>query len=60
MSEGKKVLLIHPRADKTGLPGLAEALRDQGAAVEQHFMTGDYSALLDALAGDVLPIVIKP
>lgn len=60
MSDKKRVLLIHPRPDKTGLPGLAEALRDQGAEVEQHFMTADYSALLDALAGEVLPIVIKP
>lgn len=60
MSDKKKVLLIHPRADKTGLPGLAEALRASGAEVEQHFMTGDYAALLDALAGEVLPVVVKP
>jgi hypothetical protein len=59
MNGNKKVLLIHPRADRAALPELAEALRRAGAEVEQHFMTGDYSGLLDALAGDVLPVVVK-
>lgn len=55
----KKVLLIHPRPDRPALPELAEALRRAGAEVEQHFLTGDYSALLNALEGDVLPVVVK-
>lgn len=59
MSGKKKVVLIHPRADKTAMPGLAEALREAGAEVEQHFLSGDYKALLDALDGDVLPVVVK-
>ncbi len=53
------ILLIHPRSDHVGMPGLAEALREAGANVEQHFMTGDYSTLLDALVADVVPIVVK-
>lgn len=59
MSGMKKVLLIHPRPDRAELPDLAAALRRAGAEVEQHFMAGDYSTLLDALAGDVLPVVVK-
>lgn len=59
MSAPRKVVLIHPRADDPGLPELAEALRRQGAEVEQHFLTGDFSRVLDALAGDVLPVVVK-
>lgn len=58
MSEKKKVLLIHPHADRA-LPELAGALCRAGAEVEEHFMAGDYSALLDKLEGDVLPVVVK-
>ncbi|HNQ04506.1 MAG TPA: hypothetical protein PKH69_07820 [Thiobacillaceae bacterium] len=60
MNDKKKVLLIHPRADKPGLAGLAPALRAAGAEVEEFFLRGDYPALLDALEGEVLPMVIKP
>jgi hypothetical protein len=59
MSGTRKVLLIHPHADKAGMPELAEALRRAGAEVEQHFLSDDCSALLDALEGDVLPVVVK-
>jgi len=59
MSEKKKVLLIHPHADRAALPELAGALRRAGAEVKEHFMAGDYSALLDKLEGDVLPVVVK-
>lgn len=60
MSAKKKVLLIHPRADKPGLSGLSQALQAAGGEVEEFFLQGDYPALLDALAGDVLPVVVKP
>ncbi len=59
MSTSKKVILIHPRPDRAALPELAEALRRAGAEVQQFFMTDDYSTLLDALEGDVLPVVVK-
>ena len=59
MSEMKRVLLIHPRADQAALPELAGALRRAGAEVDEHFIKGDYSALLDKLEGDVLPVVVK-
>jgi len=60
MSTPRKVVLIHPRPDGPSMAGLAEALRDRGAIVEQHFLTGDYTQVLDALAGDTLPVVVKP
>lgn len=59
MSGKKKVLLIHPHADCAALPELAESLRRAGAEVGEYFMMGDFSALLDALEGDVLPVVVK-
>lgn len=59
MSAKKKIILIHPDARSPALPGLADALRAEGAEVEQHFLTGDYTALLDALSGDALPVVVK-
>ncbi len=59
MNTSRKIVLIHPNADDPGLPALAEALRRRGAEVEQHFLTGNYSRVLDALLGDVLPVVVK-
>lgn len=59
MSDPKKIVLIHPRADRADLPGLADALRRAGAEVEQYFTTGNYATLLDALAGDAIPVVVK-
>ena len=59
MNGKRKVLLIHPRADQAGLPGLADALRRAGAEVELHFLADDCTALLDALEGDALPVVVK-
>lgn len=59
MSARKRIVLIHTTPDQPGLPGLAEALGRAGADVEEFVMTGDYAALLDAIEGDVLPLVIK-
>jgi hypothetical protein len=53
------VLLIHPIQGRTCLPELTEALRRTGVELQQIFMTDDYSALLDALEGNVLPVVVK-
>lgn len=59
MNTGKRILLIHARADRASFPELADALRKAGAEVEQHLLTDNYDALLDALQGDVLPVVLK-
>lgn len=59
MNGARRILLIHPQGEPIGLPGLAEALIRAGADVEEHFMTADFSTLLDALEGEVLPIVVK-
>jgi hypothetical protein len=59
MSKKRKVLLIHPVPGRACLPELADALRRAGAEAEDFFVTGDYSALLDALQDDVLPVVVK-
>lgn len=59
MNGQKRILLIHPVPDRPGLPGLAEALSRAGADVTQFFLTDDYAPLLDALEGDVLPVVVK-
>jgi len=59
MSEKRKVVLIHPFADRACLPDLAEALRRRGAEVQQVFLSDDYSVLLDALENDVVPVVVK-
>jgi len=59
MSGSKKIVLIHPDANRQGLPGLAEALSRAGAEVDQYFFSGDYESFLDVLMGDVLPVVVK-
>jgi hypothetical protein len=65
MSGKKKVVLIHPDSDRhsgaqqTGMPELAHALRRAGAEVAECFMTDDLAILLDALAADALPVVVK-
>ncbi len=57
MSENKRVLLIHP-ASAPVMPGLAEALRAEGAQVRE-LQLGDYPALLDALEQGWMPVVLK-
>jgi hypothetical protein len=62
MSEPKSVALIHPqggRAAAPALPGLAEALRAQGASVEEYRLPRDVEGMLDALGRGVLPVVLK-
>lgn len=57
MSENKKILLINSEAAPV-FPGLAEALRAAGSEVREMNL-GDYSALLDALEQDWMPVVLK-
>jgi hypothetical protein len=57
MSESKRVLLIHP-VSAPAFPGLAEALRAEGAQVRE-LQLGDYPALLDALEQGWMPVVLK-
>ncbi len=59
MSAPRKVVLIHPRVDDPGMPELTEALRRRGAEVEQLFLAGNFSQVLDAIEGDVLPVIVK-
>lgn len=59
MSANRTVLLIHPVQDGNGQPELIEALNRAGIQTKQLFLNGDYSALLDALDEDVLPVVVK-
>lgn len=57
MSANKKVLLINPLAAPV-FPGLAVALLAAGAEVREMNLD-DYSALLDALEQDWMPVVLK-
>lgn len=59
MSANRTVLLIHPVQDGNGQPELIEALNRAGIQTKQLILNGDYSALLDALDEDVLPVVVK-
>jgi hypothetical protein len=57
MSTNKKVLLINPTSSPA-MPGLAAALSAAGAEVREMNLS-DYSALLDALEQDWMPVVLK-
>jgi uroporphyrinogen-III synthase len=62
MSTGKRVLLVNSSA-APAMPGLAEALRAAGAEVQEmkldDLKLDKYSALLDALEQDWMPVVLK-
>ena len=55
----KTVLLIHVHGAEQRLSGLPEALEKIGAACRQLVLDGDYGPLLDALEGNVIPVVVK-
>ena len=57
MNDKKRILLINP-ASEPAMPGLAEALRNAGAEVREVNLN-DYSAVLDVLAQDWMPVVLK-
>ncbi|MBV2184275.1 MAG: hypothetical protein KUL88_07020 [Rhizobium sp.] len=58
-NDQKTVLLIHVQGVKHHLPGLPEALEKIGAVCRQLVLDGDYGPLLDALEGNVIPVVVK-
>lgn len=59
MSTTKKIVLVYPDALTRQAHPLADALRQAGAEVEQHFLGNDYGDLLDVLATDAIPVVLK-
>lgn len=62
MSETRSVALIQPQARQAGAslaPGLADALRAKGAVVREYRLPQDLEAMLDAIQGDALPVVLK-
>lgn len=62
MSETRSVALIHPQARQAGValaPALADALRAKGAAVREYRLPRDLEAMLDAIQGHALPVVLK-
>ncbi|MFA5627988.1 MAG: hypothetical protein WCX90_07710 [Thiohalomonadaceae bacterium] len=60
MSKKKTVLVLVPgAAEQARGDELLTALQQQGAAVQQLRIDGNYEAVLDALAGDVTPVVVK-
>lgn len=60
MSETRTILLLAPTAaEQARVAELGAALENGGSKVEQMVVEGNYDRLLDALAGPVVPVVVK-
>jgi hypothetical protein len=60
MSSEKTILLLTPSAaEQMQTEALAATLSAQGRKVEQLMIEGNYERVLDALAGAVVPVVVK-
>jgi hypothetical protein len=60
MSGQKTVLVLAPRAaEQARADALAAALKQEGATVQQLMIEGHVGAVLDALEGSVVPVVVK-
>lgn len=58
-NDRKTVLLIYAQGVKQHLPGLPEAIERAGGLCRQFVLDGDHGPLLDALEGNVIPVVVK-
>ncbi|MGF1642205.1 MAG: hypothetical protein ACFCUJ_01075 [Thiotrichales bacterium] len=60
MNDQKAVLLLYPTREHSALgESLVAKLRDSGQAFEELVIDENYAAVLDAVAGRVIPVVVK-
>ena len=55
----KTVLLIYPQGARQRLADLPAAIERAGGLCQQLVLDGDHGLLLDALEGNVIPVVVK-